>query len=78
MLEESLGVFGEPDLRPQKLAYLNSKFETAIRSPLDTAILQQPCPDMDGYEKCDEIPFDFERRRLGPYLTCLVEHHRIK
>jgi P-type Mg2+ transporter len=65
MLDRSLGVFGEPDQRPVSLAYVNSKFETGIRSPLDTAILQQPCPDMEGYQKCDEIPFDFERRRLS-------------
>lgn len=65
MLDRSLGIFGEPDQRPLQLAYLNSKFETGIRSPLDTAILQQPCPDIEGYQKCDEIPFDFERRRLS-------------
>lgn len=65
MLDRSLGVLGEPDQRPLRLAYLNSKFETGIRSPLDTAILQQPCSDIEGYQKCDEIPFDFERRRLS-------------
>jgi Mg2+-importing ATPase len=47
-------------------ARLNSKFETGIRSPLDTAILEQPeRPDALGYTKVDEIPFDFERRRLS-------------
>jgi Mg2+-importing ATPase len=65
MLDCSIGVFGEPDQRPLALAYLNSKFETGIRSPLDTAILQQPSQDLSGYEKRDEIPFDFERRRLS-------------
>ncbi|HYL93077.1 MAG TPA: HAD-IC family P-type ATPase, partial [Alphaproteobacteria bacterium] len=65
MLDCSVGVFGEPDQRPLALAYLNSKFETGIRSPLDTAILQQPSQDLGGYEKRDEIPFDFERRRLS-------------
>jgi Mg2+-importing ATPase len=65
ILDRSIGVLGEPDQRPLRLAYLNSKFETGIRSPLDTAILQQACTDMEGYQKCDEIPFDFERRRLS-------------
>jgi Mg2+-importing ATPase len=50
---------------PLALAYLNSKFETGIRSPLDGAILQNERHDMDGYVKCDEIPFDFTRRRLS-------------
>lgn len=44
---------------------LNSKFETGIRSPLDDVILRQSAPATDGYTKCDEIPFDFERRRLS-------------
>lgn len=65
VLAHALSVFGAPDERPLKLAYLNSKFETGIRSPLDTAILQQPSGSLAGYEKCDEIPFDFERRRLS-------------
>jgi P-type Mg2+ transporter len=64
-LEHAVGVFGAPDQRPLVLAYLNSKFETGIRSPLDAAILQQPLPDHEDYDKCDEIPFDFERRRLS-------------
>jgi Mg2+-importing ATPase len=51
--------------RPLTLAYINGRFETGIRSPLDTAILQQEAADVTGYQKLDEIPFDFERRRLS-------------
>ncbi len=65
VLDRSVGVSGEPDQRPLTLAFVNSKFETGIRSPLDSAILQQPSADIEGYQKCDEIPFDFERRRLS-------------
>jgi Mg2+-importing ATPase len=64
-LDRSLGPFGSPSQRALELAYLNSKFETGIRSPLDDVILQQPPPMVDDYTKCDEIPFDFERRRLS-------------
>ncbi|HSM85387.1 MAG TPA: magnesium-translocating P-type ATPase [Candidatus Limnocylindrales bacterium] len=64
-LERSVDCFGEPWPRALELAYLNSKFETGIRSPLDAAILQQDCPGAENYAKCDEIPFDFERRRLS-------------
>jgi magnesium-transporting ATPase (P-type) len=48
------------------LARLNSRLETGIRSPLDTAILAE-VPPGDGEEctKLDELPFDFERRRLS-------------
>jgi Mg2+-importing ATPase len=47
------------------LAWLNSKYETGIRSPLDAAILEHDCLDSASYEKLDEIPFDFERRRVS-------------
>jgi Mg2+-importing ATPase len=64
-LDRSLGPFGDPSQRTLDLAYLNSKFETGIRSPLDDVIMRQPAPKIDDYTKCDEIPFDFERRRLS-------------
>ena len=38
-LSRSLDALGQPSDRVLGLAYLNSKFETGIRSPLDTAIL---------------------------------------
>ena len=56
---------GAPSPRPLTLASLNAHFETGIRSPLDAAILGQPVADVTGYRKLDEIPFDFERRRLS-------------
>ena len=56
---------GAASPRPLTLASINSSFETGIRSPLDAAILQQAAADVAGYQKVDEIPFDFERRRLS-------------
>ena len=64
-LDRSLDPFGNPSPRALELAYLNSKFETGIRSPLDDVILHQSPPQTGDYTKCDEIPFDFERRRLS-------------
>jgi len=64
-LNRSLDPFGNPSQRALELAYLNSKFETGIRSPLDDVILHQSPPKIDDYTKRDEIPFDFERRRLS-------------
>ena len=69
-LHESLDGFGKVSFRPQQFAYINSKFQTGIRSPLDDVILRQPAPDVIGYAKADEIPFDFERRRLSVVVTC--------
>lgn len=64
-LASSVDYLGKPSDRPLGLAYLNSKFETGIRSPLDVAILALSRSDADSYGKCDEIPFDFDRRRLS-------------
>lgn len=64
-LDGSLDPTGAASPRPLVLASLNSRFQTGIHSPLDAAILQAAPSDADGCEKVDEIPFDFERRRLS-------------
>lgn len=51
-------------------AFINSQFETGMKSPLDAAILAAHPFDMTGWKKLDEVPFDFERRRV----SVLVEH----
>jgi P-type Mg2+ transporter len=48
-----------------RLIYLNSRFEAGIKSPLDDAVLKHEAPSIVGYEKMDEIPFDFNRKRLS-------------
>ena len=65
LFDRSLDAFGNPSSRALELGYLNSKFETGIRSPLDDTIVRQNPQNVDGYTKCDEIPFDFERKRLS-------------
>ncbi len=62
----SCGADGVPSASALFHARLNSKFETGIKSPLDVAILQQKeTEEAKGHTKVDEIPFDFERRRLS-------------
>ena len=63
VLDRYVDSLGHPADRVLLLAYVNSIFETGIQSPLDTAILHHDHPDASGYQKLDEIPFDFERRR---------------
>jgi P-type Mg2+ transporter len=67
----SLNPAGERSSEPLRLAYLNSKFESGIRSPLDSAILQTEGVASDSFEKCDELPFDFNRRRVSVVLKPL-------
>jgi Mg2+-importing ATPase len=64
-VEGSFGPDCQEDPRALTLARLNSRFETGIKSPLDVAILADAPPEDDGWKKLDEVPFDFERRRLS-------------
>ena len=64
-LEQHLDAMGRDSLRVLELAYLNSYFETGLKSPLDDAILQHEEVDVRGWQKIDEVPFDFERRRVS-------------
>ena len=76
-LDQHLNPLGGISERVFVLAYLNSFFETGVShplnraikhraaNPLDEAILIHDHPDVRGYEKLDEIPFDFERRRVS-------------
>ena len=67
-LEQHLDPQGKPSHRVLELAYLNSFFETGLKSPLDEAILAHENIDVSAWKKIDEVPFDFERRRVSVLL----------
>jgi Mg2+-importing ATPase len=56
---------GEDSERVLRLAWLNSHFESGLKSPLDDAILAHTEIDPSPWRKIDEAPFDFERRRVS-------------
>lgn len=60
---------GQESERVFRLAYLNSTFESGIKSPLDEAILAFRTLDVIGWRKIDEVPFDFERRRVSVLIS---------
>jgi P-type Mg2+ transporter len=64
-LEQHIDAAGRDSARVLELAYLNSYFETGLKSPLDDAILAHSEVDVGGWRKIDEVPFDFERRRVS-------------
>lgn len=67
---------GAESARAYAYAFVNSQFESGMKSPLDQAILEAHPIEMTGWKKLDETPFDFERRRV----SVLVEHedlHRL-
>lgn len=67
-LERHIDSLGQQSQRVLELAYFNSYFETGLRSPLDDAILEHQEIDATGWRKIDEVPFDFERRRVSVLL----------
>lgn len=72
-LERHVNALGEDSAEVLRLAYLNSCFESGLRSPLDDAILDHHELDApiaaENWTKVDEVPFDFERRRVSVLIT---------
>ncbi len=65
VLDRHVDIGGKDDDNVLRLIYLNSYFQAGIKSPLDDAILKHDRPKITEYEKVDEIPFDFSRKRLS-------------
>jgi Mg2+-importing ATPase len=61
--EADLG--GQESGTVMQMAQLNAAFETGLKSPLDEAILAAGKVDLTAWRKIDEVPFDFERRRVS-------------
>ena len=65
-------VEGENDDKVLLYSFLNSYFQTGLKSPLDEAILEYENIDVKDYQKIDEVPFDFVRKRV----SVVVEHEK--
>ena len=50
-------------------AYINSAYQTGISNPMDTAVLEYKKTSLKDYRKIDEIPFDFERKRMSVVVS---------
>jgi len=64
-LQKHVDPLGRDSARVLELAYLNSSFQTGIKNPLDEAILRERNVALRSWRKIDEVPFDFERRRVS-------------
>ena len=56
---------GKDDEKVLLYSLLNSRFQTGLKSPLDEAILKHEEIDLSKFQKIDEVPFDFVRRRVS-------------
>ena len=64
-LQGALDALGTPNEKALFYAYLNSFYETGFTNPIDEAIRTQGHFDLTGYQKVDEVPYDFLRKRLS-------------
>lgn len=72
VLERHLNVLGEDDVEVLRAAFMNSFFGTGMKNLVDSAIIRRTLevdPSAEGlcdrYALVDELPFDFERRRVS-------------
>lgn len=75
VLELHLDIDGNEDVRVLRYAWLNSSHQTGLKNLMDAAIIsrtQELCEAgkldaqlLQSYRKTDELPFDFERRRMS-------------
>ncbi len=64
-LHSALDLAGNSSERVFFHAYMNAFFEKGFSNPIDEAIRSYQQPDVSGYEKADEVPYDFIRKRLS-------------
>lgn len=75
VLEYPLDIHGDLDLFVLRRAYLNSYFQTGLKNLMDRAIISRTEKEAKehailqkletSFQKIDELPFDFERRRMS-------------
>jgi Mg2+-importing ATPase len=70
VLEKYLDVNGDANEKVLHYGYLNSYHHTGLKNLLDQAVLdheelEERLKAKERYKKIDEIPFDFERRRMS-------------
>ncbi|UKB80507.1 magnesium-translocating P-type ATPase [Chryseobacterium sp. MEBOG07] len=80
VLETHLNVRGIEDDEVLKWGYLNSFHQTGLKNLLDQAVLDHAevhnlMRADELYQKVDEIPFDFERRRMSVILNTSTGKH---
>lgn len=75
VLQHHLNIHGDEDARVLRHGFLNSYYQTGLKNLMDIAIIERTKEEQDNtdelrglidkFTKVDEIPFDFERRRMS-------------
>ena len=74
ILEYHMDIHGNEDSRVLRHAFLNSYYQTGLKNLMDISIIERAREEgvidpEDVYQKVDEIPFDFARRRMSVVVT---------
>jgi len=80
ILEKHMDVRGNESPRVLQYGYMNSYFQTGLKNLMDEAILDHGHLEEDlkvktDYRKIDEIPFDFQRRRMSVIVEDKQNQH---
>lgn len=80
VLQRHLDPYGQESVDVLKYAYLNSFYQTGLKNLLDIAVLDhnQELESLEiekNYQKFDEIPFDFVRRRMSVVIEEMGKQH---
>lgn len=75
ILEKYVDVTGRQSEDVLRYAYMNSYYQTGLRNLLDNSVLSHTDLDVDrGCKKVDEIPFDFQRKRMSVVVDYEGDH----
>jgi P-type Mg2+ transporter len=82
VLEKHLDVHGQESERVLEYGYMNSYFQTGLKNLMDEAILDYGHLEEDlkvktDFHKIDEIPFDFQRRRMSVIVENNQNQHTL-
>ena len=80
VLARHTDVWGEESDDVLEFAYLNSYYQTGLKNLLDVAVLEhaevhKELEVASAFRMVDEIPFDFQRRRMSVVVAEHDEHH---
>ncbi|WP_426662128.1 magnesium-translocating P-type ATPase [Rhodanobacter aciditrophus] len=77
VLERHLDLDGEESDEALEYGYLNSRFQTGLKNLMDKAVLEHRDlePTAARYRVVDEIPFDFQRRRMSVVVANGGDEH---
>jgi len=64
-LEHHVDIIGNKSEEVLNYAYLNSYFQTGLKNLLDRAVIEHVDLNVDECRLVDELPFDFQRRRMS-------------